>query len=106
MSALVARSTLFEKIKEAQLKDSWFRRIRQNIISDAHVEFQVYKDGSLRFRNQLCTPANLDLKKKILEETYCSGNPVHPRGTNMHRNLKETFWWRNVKREIATFVSQ
>ena len=31
---------------------------------------------------------------------------VHPSGTKMYRDLKKNFWWRNMKRDVATHVSR
>ena len=54
----------------------------------------------------MCVLDNQELKKEILDEAHCSGYTVHPSGMKMYRDLKEMYWWNNMKREIATFVTQ
>ena len=68
------------------------------------MKFQVHEDGSLRFGNRLCVPKNSELKKKILEEAHSFAYTRHPGGTKMYRDLRENFWWNNMKREIALYV--
>ncbi|KAL0556559.1 hypothetical protein IC582_005073 [Cucumis melo] len=31
---------------------------------------------------------------------------MHPRSTKMYQNLRSVYWWRNMKREVADFVSR
>ena len=31
---------------------------------------------------------------------------VHPSGDKLYKDLKQTFWWPNMKREVAEFVSR
>uniref|UniRef100_A0A2N9G313 RNA-directed DNA polymerase n=1 Tax=Fagus sylvatica TaxID=28930 RepID=A0A2N9G313_FAGSY len=47
-----------------------------------------------------------DLKEEILSEAHNTGYTVHPGGTKMYRDLKGTFWWNNMKREIAGYVAR
>jgi hypothetical protein len=74
--------------------------------SGAPSKFCIHEDGSLRFGNRLCVPNDPDLKEEILSEAYNTGYIVHPGGTKMYRDLKGTFWWNNMKREIAGYVAR
>ncbi|KAA0048617.1 ty3-gypsy retrotransposon protein [Cucumis melo var. makuwa] len=31
---------------------------------------------------------------------------MHPGSTKMYQDLKRVYWWRNMKREVAEFVSK
>ena len=48
----------------------------------------------------------IELKKEIMEEAYSSAYAMHPGSTKMYRTLKDHYWWRGMKREIAEFVSK
>ena len=48
----------------------------------------------------------LDLKHEILEEAHSSAYAMHPGSTKMYRTIRENYWWPNMKREIADFVSR
>jgi hypothetical protein len=50
-------------------------------------------------------PRDQDLKKEILDEAHLSKFTVHPGSTKMYRDLRENFWWSNMKDEIAEYVS-
>jgi hypothetical protein len=50
-------------------------------------------------------PQDHDLKKEILDEAHLSKFTIHPGSTKMYRNLRENFWWSNMKGEIAEYVS-
>ena len=60
----------------------------------------------MRIENKICVPNDSVLKHEILQEAHQTGYIVHPRGTKMYRDLKEMYWWNNMKREIAQFVAQ
>ncbi|PRQ55656.1 putative nucleotidyltransferase, Ribonuclease H [Rosa chinensis] len=58
------------------------------------------------FGKRLCVPNVEALKREILDEAHNSAYALHPGGTKMYRTLKEYYWWPNMKREIAAFVSK
>jgi hypothetical protein len=50
-------------------------------------------------------PQDQDLKKEVLGEAHLSKFTIHPGSTKMYRDLRENFWWSNMKGEIADYVS-
>ena len=46
------------------------------------------------------------IKKEILDEAHYSLYAIHPGSTKMYHDLRENFWWNNMKREIAHIVEQ
>jgi hypothetical protein len=44
------------------------------------------------------------IKELILKEAHETPSSIHPGSTKMYMDLKELFWWNNIKREIAKFV--
>ncbi|XP_058783678.1 uncharacterized protein LOC131658399 [Vicia villosa] len=63
------------------------------------VDFRVDKNGVMRFRDRVCVPDLLELKKKIFEEGHKSGLSIHPGATKMYRDLKKMFWWPEMKKK-------
>jgi hypothetical protein len=47
-----------------------------------------------------------EIKELILKEAHETPYSIHPGSTKMYMDLKELFWWNNMKREIAKFVSE
>ena len=59
----------------------------------------------LRFKGRLCIPADVELKRMILEEGHKSHLSLHPGMTTMYQDLKESFWWSDMKKDIAQYVA-
>jgi hypothetical protein len=54
----------------------------------------------------MCVPDIPKIKQLILKEAYETPYSIHLGSTKMYMDLKELFWWNNMKREIAKFVSE
>ncbi|XP_074300087.1 uncharacterized protein LOC141631297 [Silene latifolia] len=65
--------------------------------------FYVASDESLRFDVRWCVPDDEELKSKILTEAHCTPYSVHPGGDKLYKDLKKTFWWPKMKKEITEF---
>ena len=64
------------------------------------------KDGILRFNSRIWVPNVQELKREILQEAHQSRYSIHPGNTKMYRDLKEYYWWPNMKKEIALWVNR
>jgi hypothetical protein len=106
LASLSVQPTLIEKIKLSQSSDSQLVKIMDELRSGKKPMFNISDDGNLKFGNGLCVPNDPSIKKDILEEAHCSSYTIHPGSTKMYRDLQETFWWNNMKTEIAQFVEQ
>ena len=42
-----------------------------------------------------------ELKKKILDERHNTLYSVHPGANKLYKDLKQRFWWSNMKQEVA-----
>ena len=47
-----------------------------------------------------------DLRKVIMNEAHNSLLSIHPGSSKMYRDLKQSYWWARMKREIAQFVNE
>ncbi|KAL0534339.1 hypothetical protein IC582_028629 [Cucumis melo] len=70
------------------------------------VEFSLSSDGGLLFERRLCVPSDSAVKTELLSEAHSSPFSMHPGSTKMYKDLKRVYWWRNMKREVAEFVSK
>ena len=68
--------------------------------------FMIHKDGTIRFHNRMCAPALEELKKKILDEGHNTAHSVHLGGDELYKDLKQTFWWSNMKQEVADYMAK
>ena len=106
LASLSVQPTLIEKIKISQGCDPQLMKIMEEVRGGNRLEFNISNDGALRFGNRLCVPKDSTIKREILEEAHHSPYTVHPGSTKMYRDLREVYWWNNMKREIAHFVEQ
>ncbi|TYK04048.1 pol protein [Cucumis melo var. makuwa] len=70
------------------------------------VEFSISSDGGLLFERRLCVLSDGAVKTELLSEAHSSPFFMHPGSTKMYQDLKWVYWWRNMKREVAEFVSK
>jgi hypothetical protein len=66
----------------------------------------VSKDGLIEMRKIIYLPDDKVLKGKVLKEAHESKLAIHPGSTKMYRDLKESYWWLKIKREIAEYVAK
>jgi hypothetical protein len=45
------------------------------------------------------------LKDKILREAHETTYFIHPRGNKMYHDLKATYWWYGMKRDVVEYVA-
>ena len=90
----------------AERQDVNLEIFREMLVKGETEAFKVHDDGSFRFQDRLCVPANDKLKEKILNEAHNSWHSVHPGETKMYQDLKLSFWWNRMKKEVALYVAK
>jgi hypothetical protein len=58
------------------------------------------------FRKRLVVPVDPEIKKIILDEAHKSKFSIYPDSTKMYQDLKQNFWWSNIKVDIAKYVTE
>jgi hypothetical protein len=46
-----------------------------------------------------------ELKDKILHEAHESAYSIHSRGSKAYHDLKDTYWWYGMKRDVVEYVA-
>ena len=69
-------------------------------------EFTTKENGFLYYRDHVCVPNDDELKKSILKEAYSGSFAKHPGSTKMYQDLKTSYWWSGMKREVSKFVTK
>jgi hypothetical protein len=67
--------------------------------------FSEDDEGVLWYKGRICVPNVKELKDKILREAHESTYSIHPVGNKMYHDLKATYWWYGMKRDIAEYVA-
>ena len=103
---LIARPSLLNRVLEAQNKDEKIVVIVSQIGNGKEIEFTVNEDGVLHYKDRVCVPNDCELKKAILEEAHNGSFSIHPGSTKMYQDLKVSFWWSKMKRDVSEFVTK
>jgi hypothetical protein len=100
-------SPLHERIAIAQLFDEEVQKIIQKLSEGDPKSncFRMDNKGVVWFGQRLVIPQDPKLKKEIIDEAHLSKFTIHPGSTKLYRDLRENFWWSNMKGEIAEYVS-
>ncbi|GJV83475.1 putative reverse transcriptase domain-containing protein [Tanacetum coccineum] len=63
-------------------------------------------DGTLCLNNRSWLPRYGDLRTLIMHESYKSKYSIHSGSDKMYQDLKQLYWWPNMKMNIAAYVSR
>jgi hypothetical protein len=98
-------SSLLQEIRKGQLKDEKVQEIKRNIKEKKTSGFKEDDEGVLWYKGRICVPNVKELKVKILHEAHESAYSIHLGGNKMYQDLKATYWWYGMKRDIAEYVA-
>src|SRR3954465_15893368 len=68
--------------------------------------FSVNNDGTVFFEERVVVPNEGDLREVIMKEAHDSKLSIHPGSTKKYQDLKQSFWWTRMKRDVACYVSE
>ncbi|XP_070054285.1 uncharacterized protein [Nicotiana tomentosiformis] len=100
-------SSLVVEVKEKQYDDSLLVQLKEGIHKHKTMFLSLeMDDATLRYQGQLCVP-NIDgLRERIMTEVHTSRYSVQPGAMNMYHDLKEVYWWNDMKRNVEDFVAR
>ncbi|XP_042432553.1 uncharacterized protein LOC122019112 [Zingiber officinale] len=103
---MVAHSPIVEQIKEAQATDKHLQFLCSRIIPGQQIGFSCDGNGILYFQGRLCVPKSPSVKEDLLQEAHWYRFTIHPGGTRMYRDLRRSYWWTGMKKDIVDFVAR
>ena len=106
VAELIARPSLLNRVLEAQKKDEKISATIYQIGNGKETEFTVNESGIFYYKDRVCVPDCNELRKSILEEAHSGSFAIHPGSTKMYRDLKMSFWWSGMKRDVSEFVTK
>ncbi|GJZ27516.1 putative reverse transcriptase domain-containing protein [Tanacetum coccineum] len=69
-------------------------------------KLEPHTDRTLSLNNRSWVPCFGDLRTLIMHESHKSKYSIHPSSDKMYQDLKQLYWWPNMKANIATYVSK
>ena len=103
---MIEKPNLLNRVLEAQKNDEKISAIVNQSREGKETEFTVNNDGFMYYRDRVCVPNNDELKKSILEEAHSGSFAMHPGSTKMYQDLKTSYWWSRMKRDVSEFVTK
>lgn len=70
------------------------------------MDYSLTIDGLVRFRDRIYVPDSNELKKVILREFHAKPYSGHPSYQKTLTMVKIYYYWPNLKRGVAEFVSR
>ncbi|XP_070014550.1 uncharacterized protein [Nicotiana sylvestris] len=102
-----AESLLVGEVKEKQYDDPLLVQLKEGIHKHKTTAFYLgMDDGTLWYQGKLCVPNVDGLRERIMAEAHTSRYFVYPGSTKMYHNLKEVYWWNEMKRNVEDFVEK
>jgi hypothetical protein len=83
------------------LEDEKIQEIKHNIKEEKSPIFSEDEEGVLWYKGKICVPNVKELKDKILHEAHESAYSIHLGRNKMYHDLKATYWWYGIKRDVA-----
>ena len=105
VAALEIQSTLIDKIREAQKTDKEIAEIKEKMSKGKAKGFREDEHDTLWFDDRVYVPNDPEIRKLILQEAHDSPYSIHLGNTKMYLDLKDTFWWTRMKKDIAEYVA-
>jgi hypothetical protein len=98
-------SNLLQVIRRDQVEDEKIQEIKRNIKKERSPGLSEDEEGVLWYKGRICVPNVKELKDKILREAHESAYSIHLGGNKMYHDLKATYWWYRMKRDVAKYVA-
>jgi hypothetical protein len=98
-------SSLLQEIRKGQVEDEKIQEIKRNIMEEKLHGFTEDDQGVLWYKGRICVPNIMELKDKILHKAHESTYFIHPGGNKMYHDLKATYLWYGMKRDVAEYVA-
>ena len=93
-------------LKQSQKEDPKSERIKNAIHNRRRKYLKVDDEGIIRNGSRTWVQNVKDLRKEIMKEAYSSAYSIHPVSTKMYQDMKQYYWWENMKNDVAEYVSK
>ena len=101
---------MIERIGSSQRDDpnilEIISKLEMNIDGEEMNLYGLDRDGWLRKNGRLVVPNVNGLRDEVLRECHHSKLTIHPGGNKMYRDMRQTYYWEGMKRDVGKFISK
>ncbi|GJS17983.1 putative reverse transcriptase domain-containing protein [Tanacetum coccineum] len=97
---------MHQRILEAQSEASKGANTAAEMMKGSDKQFERKEDGGLYVAERIWVPVYGNLRTLIMNEAYTSKYSVHPGADKMYYDLRDLYWWPEMKKDIAMYVSK
>jgi hypothetical protein len=102
--AMEVDSMLSQDIHKGQMEDEKLQEIKRNIAEVKSPGFTEDEQHVLWYKRRICVPDHKEIKNFILFEAHNLAYSIHLGGNKMYQDLKLSYWWYSMKRDIDEYV--
>ncbi|KAD5317690.1 hypothetical protein E3N88_17636 [Mikania micrantha] len=103
---LTIHSELPNQIRNAQQEALKAENLTLEAMRGMDKQLKAKGDGAYYLMNRIWIPRYGGLREVVMDEAHKSRYSIHPGSDKMYHDLKTTYWWPNMKAEIATYVGK
>ncbi|XP_070015151.1 uncharacterized protein [Nicotiana sylvestris] len=101
-----AKSSLIAEVKDRKYEDTELVKSRERVPQQKKSLLELKGDGVLRYKGRLCVPEVAGLRDRIMSEAHYSWYSIHLGSTKMYHEIKDVYWWNDMKKNIVEYVTQ
>ena len=106
LNEMIIKYDLEDRIREAQKQCPEILEIQELMKEGKAVDYRVDEQGTLWLKDRICVPKDEQIRGEILREGHDSKYSIHPGSTKMYQDLKDRFWWKDMRTDIAEYVAK
>nr|GEU64088.1 putative reverse transcriptase domain-containing protein [Tanacetum cinerariifolium] len=104
---MTVHPNLHEQIQNAQYEALEKKNVEaENLARLIKPIYEIHPDGTRYHDQRIWLPKFDGLGDLIMHESHKSKYSIHPGSDKMYQDLKQVYWWPNMKADITTYVSK
>ena len=95
-----------DRIREAQHTSVTENDLHEELSCGVEAKLESKSNGILHYLDRIWVPDRDDLRNFLMNEAHKSRYSIHPGADKMYQDLRYTYWWPGMKKDIALFVAK
>lgn len=102
--SITIHSHLTSQTKRAQSDALKPENVTNETLRGMDKNFESWEDGTYYFMNRIWVPKLVGFREIVMNKAHRTRYSVHLSLYKMYLDIKEHYWWPNMKAEIATYI--